>query len=113
MNEFFGLWNVLIHSIASYDFASNLWHLFVFFIIPLVVIFVLIWRKRRLLWTAPLLSLLCNTLCYLFMSPDILTYQESRAMFFMIVVPLHLVTAGVLTAIAYGVMILIQKLSNH
>lgn len=79
----------------------DIWNIFVFGIIPILSVVIVFYVKRKFLWVAPLISTALYVIANIIAMPSILSYNEYRAMFFGICIPMHFVIAVVLTVIAY------------
>ena len=79
----------------------NWWNISLFCIIPILSVVIFFFAKRKLLWMAPLISTVLSVVISIIAMPSILSYSEHRAMFFCIVIPIHLVIDIILTIIAY------------
>ena len=89
------------------------YNIVIFGVIPIASVTLMYFIKRKLLWIAPLISTILAVVVTIIDLPTILTYGEHRAMFFILVVPGHIVIGIILTVIAYVVgYILKQKKTN-
>ena len=86
---------------AERRFKMNWWNISVFIIIPVLSVVIVFFVKKKLLWTAPLISTGSSVIVSIIAMPSIVSYGEHRAMFFMLAVPIHLVISVILTVIAY------------
>ena len=85
------------------------WNVSVFGVIPILAIVIMFCFKQKLFWTAPLLSTVLATIISLIAMPTIVGGGEASDMFFKLVVPLHFLISAILTAIAYGITLLLKK----
>lgn len=82
-------------------FDLNWWNVSVFCIIPIISVVIVFFVKRKILWTAPLISSVLSVVISIIAMPSMLSNREHRAMFFGISMPIQLVIVIILTAIAY------------
>ena len=54
-----------------------------------------------MLWLAPIISTVISIAVSAIAMPTIISYSEHRAMFFMIVIPAHIIITVIMTVIAY------------
>ena len=81
-----------------------------FVLLPIAVVLLLFFCKRKLLWAAPILStILMIAVDVIAVGPSLLTIGEYRAMFLGFLVPIHLAVAIVLTGLAYGAAYLLKR----
>ena len=85
------------------------WNVSVFGIIPVLSVLLVFFIKRKVLWVAPLISTVLSVVISVVAMPSILSNGETRAMFFGISIPMHLVIVVVLTATAYLVAYLFKR----
>ena len=81
------------------------WSIIFWGVIPVLTVAVVFFIKRKLLWISPWISPLVSTALAVAYSaiemPTIISYGEHRAMFFILVMPGHIVIGIILTVIAY------------
>ena len=87
----------------------NWWNISLFCIIPILSVVIIFSVKRKLLWIAPLISTVLSVVISVITMPSILSYNEHRAMFFGIALPIHIVSVIVITAIAYLVAYILKQ----
>ena len=87
----------------------NWWNISLFCIIPILSVGIMFFLKRKLLWTAPLISILSSIVMSTIAMPSILSYREHRAMFFGIAIPIHFIIVIFLTASAYFVAYILKQ----
>ena len=85
------------------------WNVSVFGVIPVLCVGILFCLRRTALWTAPIFSAVLTILVRVIAMPSVLSDREHSAMLFGIALPIHLVIAITLTAIAYGAAYLLKK----
>ena len=85
------------------------WNVSVFCIIPILVVVIIFFIKRKFLWIAPLISTVLSVIISMIAMPSIISYSEHRAMFFGIVIPIQLVVVIILTVIAYFVAYILKR----
>lgn len=78
------------------------WNISVFGIIPLASVALLLFVKRKMLWTAPLVSTAGATAFSVLTLPSLLENQEYRNLFFGISIPMQFAVAALLTLAAYA-----------
>lgn len=88
------------------------WNISVFGIIPVLSVIIIFCVKRKFLWAAPLISTILSVIVSIIAMPSILSDNEYRNMFFGISIPMHFVTAVVLTLIAYIVKHILNRKQN-
>ena len=79
------------------------WNIVFFGVIPILTVAIIFFVKRKLLWTAPLISTVLGVVISVISMPTIISYSEHRAMFFVLVVPGQFVIGLILTVVAYWV----------
>ena len=78
------------------------WWGFIFWgVIPVLTVVTVFFIKRKLLWISPLVSTAFAVAYSAIEMQTIISYGEHRAMFFILVVPGHIVIGIILTVIAY------------
>lgn len=77
------------------------WNVVFFGVIPILTVAIIFFVKRKILWTAPLISTALGVAVSIVSMPTIISYSEHRAMFFVLVVPGHFVIGIILTMVAY------------
>ena len=78
------------------------WWGFIFWgVIPVLTVVTVFFIKRKLLWISPLVSTVLAVAYSAIEMPTIISYGEHRAMFFILVMPGHIVIGIILTVIAY------------
>lgn len=87
------------------------WNISVFGIIPVFTVVLIFFVKRKLLWTAPLISTIISVIISIIAVPNILSEGEYRA-HFGIGILLHLAIVVLLTMIAYLVAHSIKRKQN-
>ena len=87
------------------------WNISVFGIIPVFTVVLIFFVKRRLLWTAPLISTVISVIISIIAVPDILSEGEYRA-HFGIDIFFHLAIVVLLTIIAYIAVHIIKRKQN-
>ena len=87
------------------------WNISVFGIIPVFTVVLIFFVKRRLLWTAPLISTVISVIISIIAVPDILSEGEYRA-HFGIGILFHLAIVVLLTIIAYIAAQIIKRKQN-
>lgn len=85
------------------------WNSSVFGIIPLLSVILLFVVKRKLLWTAPLISTAVSVAFSVLAMPSLLEVNEYRNLFFGICIPIHVGITVLLTLIAYIVVYLRKR----
>ena len=91
----------------------NIWNVLVFGVIPVLSVIIVFCVKRRFLWATPLLSTALYVIVNIIAMPSILSYNEYRAMFFGICIPLHFVIIVALTVIAYIMAHILKQKQNN
>ncbi len=84
------------------------WNVSVFGIIPVFTVALIFFIKRKLLWTAPLISTMISAIISVIAVPDILSEGEYRALF-RIGLLLHFAIVVLLTAIAYIIALTLKR----
>ena len=87
------------------------WNISVFGIIPVFTVVLIFFVKRKLLWTAPLISTVISVIISVIAVPDILSEGEYRA-HFGISILFHLAIVVLLTIIAYIAAHIIKRKQN-
>ena len=77
------------------------WSIIFWGVIPVLTVAVVFFIKRKLLWISPLVSTAFAVSYSAIEMPTIISYGEHRAMFFILVMPGHIVIGIILTVIAY------------
>ena len=77
------------------------WSIIFWGVIPILTVIAVFFIKRKLLWISPLVSTTLAVAYSAIEMSTILTYGEHRAMFFILVMPGHIVLGVILTGIAY------------
>ena len=77
------------------------WSIIFWGVIPVLTVSVVFFIKRKLLWISPLVSTASAVAYSAIEMPTIISYGEHRAMFFILVMPGHIVIGIILTAMAY------------
>ena len=78
------------------------WWGFIFWgVIPVLTVATVFFIKRKLLWISPLVSTTLAVAYSAIEMPTIISYGEHRAMFFILVMPGHIVIGIILTVMAY------------
>ena len=85
------------------------WSIIFWGVIPVLTVIAVFFIKRKLLWISPLVSTALAVAYSAIEMPTILTYGEHRAMFFILVMPGHIVIGVFLTAVAYLVAHLLKQ----
>ena len=85
------------------------WSIIFWGVIPIVTVIAVFFIKRKLLWISPFVSTTLAVVYSAIVMPTIITYGEHRAMFFILVMPGHIVIGIILTAIAYFVAYLLKQ----
>lgn len=91
------------------------WNILIFGIIPILAVTVIFIGRRKLLWTAPLVSAALSFIAYIIaLSPitisEIFSDNEWRA-FFILAMLMHLGIVAVLTILAYIVAYMLKRKS--
>ena len=91
-------------------FGLNLISTINFVLLPAAAVLLLFFLKRNLLWAAPILSTaLMTAVDVIAVGPSLLTVGEYRGMFLLVIVPIHLAVAVLLTALAYAAAYLLRR----
>lgn len=77
------------------------WNISIFFVIPILSVLFFYLVKKKMLWLAPIISTVISIAVSAIAMPTIISYSEHRAMFFMIVIPAHIIITVIMTVIAY------------
>ena len=85
------------------------WSIVFWVVIPVLTVAAIFIIKRKLLWISPLVSTTLAVAYSAIEMPTIISYGEHRAMFFILVIPGHIVIGVTLTAIAYLVAHLLKQ----
>ena len=85
------------------------WSIIFWGVIPIFTVIAVFFIKRKLLWISPFVSTTLAVVYSAIEMPTIITYGEHRAMFFILVMPGHIVIGIILTAIAYLVAYLLKQ----
>ena len=88
------------------------WNISLFGIIPIFTVVLIFFVKRKLLWTAPLISTIISVIISIVAMQDILIESEYRALFGVSML-IHLAIVVLLTMIAYLVAHIIRKGAAH
>ena len=81
--------------------CMNWWSIIFWGAIPVLTVAAVFFIKRKLLWISPLVSTALAVAYSAIEMPTIISYGEHRAMFFILVMPRHIVIGIILTVIAY------------
>lgn len=87
----------------------NWWSIIFWGLIPILTVVAVFFVKRKLLWISPFVSTALAVVYSAIEMPTIISYGEHRAMFFILVMPGHIVIGIILTAIAYLVAHLLKQ----
>ena len=85
------------------------WSIIFWGVIPILTVIAVFFIKRKLLWISPFVSTTLAVVYSAIEMPTIITYGEHRAMFFILVMPGHIVIGIILTVIAYLVAYLLKQ----
>lgn len=87
----------------------NWWSIIFWGLIPILTVVAVFFVKRKLLWISPFVSTALAVVYSAIEMPTIISYGEHRAMFFILVMPGHIVVGVILTGIAYLVAYLLKQ----
>ena len=85
------------------------WNIIFWGVIPTFTVAAVFIIKRKLLWISPIVSTALAVAYSAAEMPTIISYGEHRAMFFILVMPGHIVIGVILTVIAYLVSHLLKQ----
>ena len=77
------------------------WSIIFWGVIPVLTVATIFFIKKKLLWISPLVSTALAVAYSAIEMPTIISYGEHRSMFFILVMPGHIVVGVILTVIAY------------
>ena len=92
------------------------WNVLIFGVIPVLTVVIIFIAKRKMLWTAPLISTALAFIIYMIALElislsemlEFFSYSESRG-FFILAMQMHLAIVVVLTVIAYFVAYILKR----
>lgn len=87
------------------------WNILVFGVIPVFAVVLIFFVKRKLLWIAPLISIMISVIISIIAMPGILSNGEYRAHFGISMI-IHFAIVVLLTVIAYIVAHLVMRKQN-